>query len=178
MRKSTVVAGPLTVTLLLLTACASRPTSTGMGGTAWGAGAFDSNGERIYFTATSDRGTPITYTGGPASGMMMMGGNLACASCHGPDGRGGTHTMHMQVMEAPDIRWSVLAGQAEGEHAGETESETGHAGMEAGYDFDIFRLAVVEGQHPDGTALNSDMPRWTISDDDLKDLMDYLKRLP
>jgi len=33
------------------------------GETAWGTGAFRSNGERIYFTATSERGMPITYTG-------------------------------------------------------------------------------------------------------------------
>ena len=178
MSKSMVGAGPLAVVALLLTACASRPTSTGMGGAAWGTGSFDSNGERLYFTATSERGTAITYTGGPASGMMMMGGNLACASCHGPDGRGGTHTMHMQVMEAPDIRWLALTGETGGEHDGESESEAGHTGMEAGYDFDTFRLAVVEGRHPNGAALSSDMPRWNIGDDALTDLMNYLKGLP
>ena len=44
------------VTLLLVT-CASRKRSMGSSGTAWGTGAFSSNGERIYFTATSERGT-------------------------------------------------------------------------------------------------------------------------
>ena len=33
------------------------------GGTAWGTGVFNSNGERIYFTSTSERGTAITYKG-------------------------------------------------------------------------------------------------------------------
>jgi hypothetical protein len=57
----------------------------GSGGTAWGKGAFRSNGERIYFTATSERGTEITYTGGPASsGWMMMGGRLACVRVTAP----------------------------------------------------------------------------------------------
>jgi hypothetical protein len=37
----------------------------GNSGTAWGTGVFRSNGERIYFTATSERGTEIAYTGGP-----------------------------------------------------------------------------------------------------------------
>jgi hypothetical protein len=37
------------------------------GGTAWGLGAFRSNGERIYFTATSARGAAITYIGGLAA---------------------------------------------------------------------------------------------------------------
>ena len=35
----------------------------GNSGTAWGTGAFHSNGERVYFTATIERGTEISYTG-------------------------------------------------------------------------------------------------------------------
>ena len=142
---------------LLLAACASRPQPAGSDGTAWGTGAFDSNGERIYFTATSESGAEITYTGGPSSSGWMMGGgggHMACASCHGPDGRGGVHSMGMmQVMDAKDIRWSVLEGE---------------------FDTEKFRAAVVEGQDPDGTQLSTDMPRWTISDDDLADLIAYL----
>ena len=159
---------------LLLAACASRAPAVGPGGTAWGVGAFDSNGERIYFTATSERGVTITYTGGPATGMMMGGGYLTCASCHGPDGRGGVHTMHMQTMNAPDIRWSVLAGDMEGEHGGESEDVHGSAD----YSLETFRLAVVDGKHPDGASLSTNMPRWTMSDEDLADLVDYLKTLP
>ncbi len=130
------------------------------GGTAWGigAGAFRSNGERIYFTATSERGTAITYTGGTASSGWMMMGQPACVSCHGPNGRGGKHNMGMmQVMDAKDIRWSVLQPE---------------------FDAVKFRLAVTKGQDPDGTQLNADMPRWNISDDDLADLIAFLKTLP
>jgi len=178
MSKIIVVAGPLAAAALLLAACASRPAPVGPGGTAWGVGVFDSNGERIYFTATSDRNTTISYTGGPASGMMMGGGYLTCASCHGLDGRGGVHTMHMQTMEAPDIRWSMLTGGMQGEHGGETEAAGEHEGAEAGYDLETFRLAVVEGKHPDGTSLSSNMPRWNISADDLANLVGYLQTLP
>ncbi|HLF02742.1 MAG TPA: cytochrome c [Anaerolineales bacterium] len=178
MSKILVAAGPLAAAALLLAACASRPAPLRPGGTTWGVGSFDSNGERIYFTATSDRGTTITYTGGPTSGMMMGGGHLVCASCHGPNGRGGQHIMHMQTMDAPDIRWSVLSGEMNGEHGGETETESGHGDGDSGYDFDKFRLAVVEGKHPDNTSLSSNMPRWNISDEDLAELVDYLKSLP
>ena len=147
------------ITIMLLAACASRPQSWGSSGTAWGTGAFRSNGERIYFTATSERGTAITYTSGPvSSGWMMGNGQLACASCHGPNGRGGVHNMGMmQAMTAKDIRWSVL--QIE-------------------FDAEKFRLAVTKGQDPDGTALNTDMPRWNIGNDDLADLIAYLKTFP
>ena len=151
----------------LLSACAPRRAPSGYG-TAWGGGAFQSNGERIYFTATSERGGSISYTGGPDVGGMMMGGTLTCASCHGPTGQGGRHTMHMEVMDAPDIRGSALAGEEheeEGEHGGE-------------YDLETFRTAVVEGKHPNGESLDTDMPRWRMSDGDLGDLFDYLMSLP
>lgn len=148
----------------LLAACFPRPAPSGYG-TAWGGGAFQSNGERIYFTATSDRGDPITYTGGPNLGGMMMSGRLTCASCHGPSGRGGRHIMHMQVMDAPDIRGVALA---------EEEHEEGHGE----YDLETFRQAVVEGKHPDGEPLDANMPRWSMSDEDLRDLFDYLMSLP
>ena len=129
------------------------------GGTAWGTGAFRSNGERIYFTSTSERGTAITYTRGPGSGSwMMMGGQLACVSCHGPNGRGGKHSMGMmQVMDAKDIRWSVLKSE---------------------FNPEKFRLAVVKGQDPDGTQLKPEMPRWNMSNEDLSDLTAFLKTLP
>jgi len=144
---------------LLLAGCGLSFGSKGSGGTAWGAGAFQSNGERIYFTGTSDRESAITYTGGPtSSGWMMGGGRLACASCHGPDGRGGVNSMGMmQTMNAKDIRWSALQGE---------------------FDAEKFRLAVVNGQDPDGTQLKSNMPRWSIGNDDLADLIAFLKTLP
>jgi mono/diheme cytochrome c family protein len=147
------------VAALLLTASWSASGAMGSGGTAWGVGAFQSNGERIYFTSTSERGTAITYEAGPSSGgWMMMRGQVACVSCHGPNGRGGKHSMGMmQVMDAKDIRWSVLSKE---------------------FDQEKFRLAVVKGQDPDGTQLKLDMPRWNISNDDLADLIAFLKTLP
>ena len=79
---------------VLLAACASRPQPMGPGGTAWGAGAFSSNGERIYFTATSERGTAITLHGRTcikrsddgewANGMRLMSRSW----------RTGRHTQH------------------------------------------------------------------------------------
>ena len=144
------------VTALLLAGCglSNGPTGRGMmnGGTTWGTGAFGSNGERIYFSATSERGTPITYTGGPASSGWMMGnGQLACASCHGPNGKGGVHSMGaMQTMDAKDIRWSAL---------------------KVDFDAEKFRLAVAKGQDPDGTQMKTDMPLWTLGDADMADLI-------
>ena len=161
----------LFVLSLLLAACEARPSPMG---TAWGSGSFASNGERIYFTSTSERGGRITYSDGPDMGGMMMGGTLTCASCHGPTGRGGQHTMHMAVMDAPDIRWPALTGEADED----PEEEEEHGEHAAEYDLETFRLAMVEGQHPDGKLLKDDMPRWTMSDEDLSDLLQHLRSLP
>ena len=96
--------------IFLLSGCAiGNPPATNEG-TSWGQGVFTSNGEQIYFTATSDRGTDITYTAGPSStGWMMTGGQLTCASSHGTDGKGGIHRMGlMEAMKAPEIRCCTL----------------------------------------------------------------------
>jgi hypothetical protein len=63
----------------------------------------------------------------------------------------------MQTMDAKDIRWSILQSE---------------------FDTEKFRLAVTQGQDPNGTLLNTDMPRWNIGADDLADLIAYLKTLP
>jgi hypothetical protein len=144
---------------MLLSTCASKPPMMKQAATT-SAAALVSNGERIYFTGSSERGTAITYSDGPElnGGMMGSGGQLACVSCHGPDGRGGQHNMGMmRVMTAKDIRWSALQSE---------------------FDAEKFRLALTKGQDPDGTQLNRDMPRWNIGADDLADLIIYLKTLP
>ena len=51
-----------------------------------------SNGEQIYFTATSQRDTLITSDMGMG---MMRGGTVTCATCHGANGRGGQVRMMM-----------------------------------------------------------------------------------
>lgn len=140
---------------LAFTACSQAPKPAGP---AWGSGAFGSNGERIYFTATSSRDASISYTDGPANIGMMGNGYLACASCHGAGGKGGKHDMGMGLeMDAKDIRWSALKDE---------------------FDAGKFALAVRNGKDPDGTLLKTDMPRWNIGDEDLADLITYLKTLP
>ena len=101
----------------------------------------------------------ITYTRAPAAhNWMMRDGQWVCASCLGPSGRGGVRSMGMlQTMAAKDIRGSILQDEFEAE---------------------LFRLAVTEGQDPDGTQLSMDMSRGNIGNDDLADLIANLKTLP
>ena len=131
-------------------------------------GSFTSNGQQIYFTATDQGGQLIAYTGGPAYGGMMMRSYLACASCHGNDGRGGTHYMHMQVMDAPAINYGALV---------ELKKEDSGSAPD-GYTLNDFRRAVLEGHDTAGGQLNQSMPRWKMSEQDSTDLLAFLKTLP
>ena len=158
-----VVGGGVLIGLLLVAclALALRFTGPTVGG------GYRSNGEQIYFTATSQRGTPITSDMGMG---MMRGGTMACASCHGPDGRGGQVRMMMRVSEAPDIRYKTLTAAEHGEE--------GEEGMEhEPYTDETIKRAITEGIEPDGKPLEWPMPRWTMSDEDLNDLLEFLKTL-
>ena len=79
--------------------------------------------------------------------------------------------MHMDVMEAPNIRWVALA--SEDEHTGDHDAGDDEHGET--YGFGAFRSAVVDGLHGDGKQLSDDMPRWTMSEADLRDLAEYLQ---
>ncbi|MEO8411387.1 MAG: c-type cytochrome, partial [Propionivibrio sp.] len=169
----------LVTVLLALAACQPGQNDSSMPVLPKGLDAQATNGARIYFTAASERGTRPSYTGGPKLGGGMMGGGmmgggmmggygqlLTCASCHGPEARGGIHTMHMRFMTAPDIRYSALS------HMPEMKER------QRPYDIDDFRQSVEQGLHPDGEVLSEDMPRWKMSNDDLNDLFTFLQSLP
>src|SRR4030042_729810 len=89
---------PFLILTTLLTSCSSPYDSTY---------SFKSNGERIYFTAKSSSGDSIDYTGG----IGMMNQRLACANCHGSNGKGGTVRIMMSQLDVPDITWDKLKGE-------------------------------------------------------------------
>lgn len=136
-------------------------------------GSYKSNGEQIYFTATSRRTGRLSFE---MMGMMRMpGGSLACVDCHGPDGKGKTVRMMMGPFDAPDIRYSTLTSA---EHGDEEEGEaSSHAMEHPPYTDGTIKRAIIEGIDPAGNPLESFMPRWRISDEDLDDLIDFLKTL-
>lgn len=180
----------LVIALLFLNACVSNQTEvdslesanivTGIvngvetWGTSWGPGAFKSSGQRIYFTSTNPKDEFMAYSGGPKSDMMI-GGYLTCASCHGPDGKGGIHEMYKYTMEVPDIRYSTLLVEKRAlAAAGLIKSSE----KDMDYSMEDLRRAVSNGVKPDGSRLNEYMPRWELTDQDLNDIFEYLKNLP
>jgi cytochrome c oxidase subunit 2 len=124
---------------------------------------FRSNGEQIFMTGLSRRGS-IRVTGGPFWFQMHGGG---CATCHGSDGRGGRVIM-MGVLEAPSITYKDLTRE---EHEEEGEEE------HPPYTDALIKRAITKGINPAGERLDSEMPRWDLSDADFKDLLRFLKKL-
>ena len=89
---------------------------------------------------------------------------LACATCHGPEGNGGTVNLMMQTFTVPNITWPVLSGSdPDMQHPPYTE--------------ETLKQAITEGVDPGGGPLDYPMPRWQISPQDLNDLVAFIKTL-
>ena len=137
---------------------------------------YSSNGERIYFTAASSSGEPITY-----SGSIRMMHSITCANCHGPDGSGGRVSMMMSHFDSPNITWHVLTQEEEHEEGHEEghEEEPGQGEHEEHppYTEVTLKKAITEGIDPAGERLDDEMPRWRMSEQDLEDLVEFIKTL-
>jgi len=129
---------------------------------------FASNGERIYYTGISERTGRIRFEGGPMWVAMAGGG---CVSCHGVSGRGGVPVMMGSAIPA-DIRYSALTEAENHGHDKEREEEA-----HPPYTETLIKRAIAEGLNPAGKPLDWTMPRWEMRDQDLNDLITYLKTL-
>jgi mono/diheme cytochrome c family protein len=165
-----VVAGGVVVGLLLVAGLGLAVWLTGPVGGVIGRLRFEPNGEQIYLTATSQRGTPIT-TEMEAGMGRRRGSRMTCASCHGPDGCRGEIQMMMRVIGVPGIRYETLTSEEQGDHGEEGEEE------HKPYTEETIKRAITEGVEADGEPLDWPMPRWSMSDEDLDDLVDFLKTL-
>ena len=123
---------------------------------------YVSNGQMIYFTGRNQQGQRIPFDGAPMW-LYMHGGS--CASCHGADGRGGAPVM-MGTEIPGDIRYTHLI---------EEENEEGEE--HPPYTDELIKRAITLGLNPAGEPLDPTMPRWRMSDQDLDDLIQYLKTL-
>jgi cytochrome c oxidase subunit 2 len=157
--------------LLILSAC-NGDIGHGTGSTIDGPTEFISNGERIYFTGSSGSGSSITVAREDGFGMegmhrRMHGGG--CASCHGVE-RGGQRMMPRFWIKAPALTPEALFG--DNDHGRDSDDHGDHEN----YDVKTLRLAITSGVDPSGEALNTIMPRWSMSEVDLTDLIEYLQQ--
>ncbi len=115
---------------------------------------FSSNGERIFFTGVNSKGESIKNS-------HDMDG-VGCSMCHGSDAQG-----TRMMTDVPSLSWKYLT-DPEGHvhptgrrHPPFTESS--------------FKSCVLAGIDPAGNELNSMMPTWQMSNEDLDNLIEYLK---
>ena len=124
---------------------------------------FDTNGERIYHTGFNDKGERIPFDGGPDWISPQEG---ACVDCHGNWGGGGV-VPHKCTKVAPPIKFDHLS----------LEDPEEHEVPEEPYTEDLIKRAINEGLDSTGAELDPCMVRWGMSDEDLDDLIEYLKTL-
>ena len=128
---------------------------------------YSSNGERIFFTARSKNGSISIKEGHPMFKSAVKG----CAHCHGRDGKGG-HSLDATGIEGADIRYKILAVKYGGYlNFLEAKGEKISGGVDA-----LIKRAIIDGEGP-GYKLDVSMPRWSMTDDDLNDVIGYLKTL-
>ncbi|RJO61985.1 MAG: hypothetical protein C4542_05090 [Dehalococcoidia bacterium] len=114
------------------------------------------NGQNIFLTAVDSDGVHVT-----AQGFAMMSRWFACADCHGQQGKGGTVYMMMAQYEVPNITWPVLTGPD----------------FVPPFTVDTVKRAITDGKDEKGKALDPFMPRWSMSTQDLSDVVSYLQTL-
>ncbi len=96
--------------------------------------------------------------------VSMTGAAVACAGCHGKDGRGGGEAF----IRAPDIRWGNLNQPFPARRAGTAE---------ASYDRSTFKKALLAGVSAAGRKLDPVMPRFELADDEIDALIAYLSKI-
>jgi ABC-type branched-subunit amino acid transport system substrate-binding protein len=121
-------------------------------------------GKRIYFEGTSPSGGRIkAYVGNDR--IALPGSAATCGSCHGPDGRG---RPELGVIPS-DITWDHLMksyGHSHPlgrKHPGFTEAS--------------LKRSILNGDDPAGNPLDASMPTYSMSIEDINDLIAYIKRL-
>ena len=137
------------------------------GNSPFGSRNYTSIGEQIYYTGTSQSGPPITFQMTNGDGMSMMRGGMACVNCHGVNGQGGTlNMMMMGTVQVPNIQYKHL-----------TETGPTSGVNEPLYTDQTLKRAITEGVDPNGKPLVWPMPKWNMTDEQLNDLIAFLKTL-
>ncbi|MEE8330051.1 MAG: cytochrome c [Thermodesulfovibrionia bacterium] len=124
-----------------------------------------SNGEGIYYTGFNEQESRIEFKEGPMW-LRMHGGS--CVSCHGETGKGGVSVL-MGTATPTDIRYRTL-----------TVEEHAHGGVKEEhprYTDELIKRAVTQGLNPAGKPLDKTMPRYKMTEEDLDDLIEYIKTL-
>lgn len=110
-------------------------------------------------SSSGNNGRSIFLTGRDSSGNQIVAAKpplrAACAACHGADGAGGVHLPGGAV--SADLRHKALV--LDQKHP---------------YTIALLELAISTGIDNDGQPLDPVMPRWRLSQTDLRDVATYV----
>lgn len=121
-------------------------------------------GRQIYIQGTSRSGKDIfAYIGDAA--LEVPGSSMACANCHGLDGRGKPEG----GISPSNVTWEFLTKPYGLKHADGRQHPA--------YTERALELAITRGVDPAGNKLLKAMPRYSMSREDLSDLVAYLQLL-
>ena len=126
--------------------------------------AAQSRGKQIYLQGSSSNGGEITAIVG-AEGVSLPASAVPCASCHGADGLGRPEG----GVQPPDIRWSELTKIYGHVH----QDGRRHPAFSA---VSLARL-LRTGLDPADNQIDNSMPRYSMSMQDMDDLVAYLRYL-
>jgi ABC-type branched-subunit amino acid transport system substrate-binding protein len=124
----------------------------------------EQRGKQVYRQGTSPSGRTITALLGK-DGNQVPAAVLACANCHGYDGRGRPEG----GVTPSNITWEALTKPYGDTHPGSKQHPP--------YTERLLKRAITMGIDPAGNPLHVAMPRYRMSQQDMADLIAYVKRL-
>jgi ABC-type branched-subunit amino acid transport system substrate-binding protein len=133
-------------------------------GTALALDEAERRGKQIFFEGTSPRGTDITAVVGDEA-ALLPGSAMPCSSCHGSDGRGRPEGGVLPV----DVRWSELVKTYGHVHQNGRKHPP--------FDEASFVRSMVGGVDPANNQMDRSMPLYQMSEEDMADLVAYMKVL-
>jgi len=124
----------------------------------------EQRGREIYLRGISSSGKKITAVMGD-SGTEIPASSIACANCHGREGRGKTEA----GVSPSNLTWDSLTRP----YPVATPSGRQHPA----YDEALLKRAIAMGFDPAGNQLHVAMPRFRMSIEDMADLIAYIKKM-
>lgn len=120
-------------------------------------------GRRLFHEGLDARGEPVRAL--LSAAVPLTGPAVACANCHGADGRGRPEGGVLP----PDVTWDELTKPYGHQHP---------SGRRHGpFDERTFARALTEGLDPAGNRMDAAMPRYSLSASEIAALVTYLKGL-
>jgi ABC-type branched-subunit amino acid transport system substrate-binding protein len=154
------IAGVISFVLLVLF-CGLSVQSTTLTN-EWGLTPEERRGKALYLRGESSSGKEITAMVGE---LDVPASTLTCAGCHGLRGEGKTEG----GVTAGNLTWSNLV---------KPYGHTHPSGRKHGpFNEKLFSRSLVHGLDPAGNKLAVAMPHYELTDQDLADLIAYLKRI-